>query len=50
MARVRDGDFSYIVLPLDGDKRLFLESAVKTFTLKSYKRYKRKLLLVSKTG
>ncbi len=28
---VCDGNFSYIVPPLDGDKRLFYESAVKTF-------------------
>ncbi len=33
---VRDGDFSYIVPPLDGEKRLFFmrESAVKTFIVK----------------
>ncbi len=31
---VHDGDFSYTVPPLDGDKRLFYESAVKTFKLK----------------
>ncbi len=29
---VRDGDFSYIVPPVDGDNRLFL--AVRTFILK----------------
>ncbi len=31
---VSDGDFSYIVPPLDGDKRLFYESALNTFILK----------------
>ncbi len=42
---IRDGDFSYIVPPLDDDKRLFLISesrAVKTFILTN-KRYKLKL-------
>ncbi len=37
MVRVRDGDFSYIVLPLDGDKSdcfFMSESALETFILK----------------
>ncbi len=34
---VRDGDFNYNVMPLDRDKRLFYESAVKTFKFKNNK-------------
>ncbi len=34
---VHDGDFSYIVLSLDDNKRVFYESAVKTFKLKNTK-------------
>ncbi len=48
---IRDGDFSYIVPPLDGDEAVLISEsrAVKTFILKN-KCYKLKLYLVSTTA
>ncbi len=50
MVRVRDCDFSYIIPPLDGDKRKDFSTAVKTFTFKNKHFCEHKLFLLSTTN